>query len=217
MIKLDVIKIHKLKATRMNLFVLSSHPKIAARYHLDKHVVKMILEACQLLYTAHWAFAYPELLDCKSAIALSKKQKELSPPQSILSAPVSKTRSDEPGFRPCHIHHPCAKWVRKTVGNYKWAAELALGLAQEYEYRWPTHGSHSCKEHAKWLYENPPKEISQRARTKFVQAMEERFRQKDAIQAYRMYYTISKGEERGMLKYTRRELPEFLIESKENT
>ena len=194
----------------MNLFILSHHPRIAAKYHLDKHVVKMILEACQLLYTAHWAFAYPELLDCKSAIALSKKQKELSPPQSVLTAPVSKTRSEEPGFRPCHIHHPCAKWVRKTLGNYKWAAELALGLAQEYEYRWPGHGAHSCKAHAEWLLANPPKEVPKKSRTRFVQAMDERFQQKDSVEAYREYYRISKGEERGMLKYTRREPPDFL-------
>lgn len=196
----------------MNLFVLSFHPKIAARYHLDKHVVKMILEACQLLYTAHWTFAYPELLDCKSAIALSKKQKTLSVPNSLSSAPVSKTRREEPGFRPVHIHHPCAKWVRKTLGNYKWAAELALGLADEYEYRWPTHGSHSCRAHAQWLLDNPPQDIPQQARTRFIQAMEDRFKQKDPIQAYRLYYIISKGKERGLLHYTRREPPEFLYE-----
>ena len=196
----------------MNLFILSQQANEAAQFHLDKHVIKMLLEACQLLYTAHWAFAYPELLDCKSAIALSKKQKELSPPQSVLTAPVSKTRSEEPGFRPVHIHHPCARWVRKTLGNYEWAAKLAIGLAEEYEYRWPTHGSHSCKEHAKWLLEHPPAEIPQRARTKFVQAMEERFYDKNAVTAYRNYYIISKGKERGMLHYTRREPPDFLYE-----
>ncbi len=37
----------------MNIFVLDRNPKIAARYHCDKHVVKMILESTQLLSTAH--------------------------------------------------------------------------------------------------------------------------------------------------------------------
>ena len=38
----------------MNLFVLDFNPRIAAEHHCDKHVVKMILETAQLLYTAHW-------------------------------------------------------------------------------------------------------------------------------------------------------------------
>lgn len=37
----------------MNIFVLSRTPKLAARYHCDKHVVKMVLESAQLLCTAH--------------------------------------------------------------------------------------------------------------------------------------------------------------------
>lgn len=38
----------------MNIFLLSFNPKEAAEYHCDKHVVKMILETAQLLYSAHW-------------------------------------------------------------------------------------------------------------------------------------------------------------------
>jgi len=37
----------------MNIFYLSEDPSIAARYHNDKHVVKMILETAQILSTAH--------------------------------------------------------------------------------------------------------------------------------------------------------------------
>jgi hypothetical protein len=33
----------------VNIFVLSEHPAQAARYHADKHVVKMILESAQIL------------------------------------------------------------------------------------------------------------------------------------------------------------------------
>jgi hypothetical protein len=38
----------------MNIFLLHFNPKTAAEYHCDKHVVKMILETAQLLYTCHW-------------------------------------------------------------------------------------------------------------------------------------------------------------------
>lgn len=37
----------------MNIFALDSNPRLAAIYHCDKHVVKMILEYAQLLSTAH--------------------------------------------------------------------------------------------------------------------------------------------------------------------
>lgn len=35
----------------MNIFVLDTDPKMAAQYHCDKHVVKMILETAQILST----------------------------------------------------------------------------------------------------------------------------------------------------------------------
>ena len=36
----------------MNIFYLHNDPEICAAYHCDKHVVKMILELVQMLYTA---------------------------------------------------------------------------------------------------------------------------------------------------------------------
>ena len=38
----------------MNIFYLDKNPKLCAQYHVDRHVVKMILETAQLLSTAHW-------------------------------------------------------------------------------------------------------------------------------------------------------------------
>ena len=37
----------------MNIFHLDKDPRICARYHCDKHVVKMILETAQMLSTAY--------------------------------------------------------------------------------------------------------------------------------------------------------------------
>lgn len=37
----------------MNIFYLSPIPMIAARWHCDKHVCKMIIESAQMLSTAH--------------------------------------------------------------------------------------------------------------------------------------------------------------------
>lgn len=39
----------------MNIFILDPNPETAAKYHCDKHVVKMILESAQILCTnAHY-------------------------------------------------------------------------------------------------------------------------------------------------------------------
>jgi hypothetical protein len=38
----------------MNIFFLSANAEDAAKQHCDKHVVKMILETAQLLFTSHW-------------------------------------------------------------------------------------------------------------------------------------------------------------------
>ena len=38
----------------MNIFFLSRSPRRAAIMHCDKHVVKMIIETAQMLYSAHW-------------------------------------------------------------------------------------------------------------------------------------------------------------------
>ena len=37
----------------MNIFLLHKDPKVAAEYHCDKHVVKMILESAQMLCSAY--------------------------------------------------------------------------------------------------------------------------------------------------------------------
>ena len=38
----------------MNIFYLHHNTRKCAKYHVDRHVVKMILETCQLLCTAIW-------------------------------------------------------------------------------------------------------------------------------------------------------------------
>ena len=41
----------------MNIFLLDFNARRAAQAHCDTHVVKMILETAQLLFTAHWVLA----------------------------------------------------------------------------------------------------------------------------------------------------------------
>lgn len=191
----------------MNIFVLHWKQRKAARWHVDKHVGKMLLETCQLLYTAHWVLFYPQLRDCKFAVALSKTQKQLEVPEYMWSAPVCET-SKEPAYRPCHVWHPCAKWTRVCSGNYLWLAKLGLELAREFRFRFKK--EHSCEKHIIWLNENLPLTIRMFPRRKFPVAMDNQYKiSKDPIVCYRNYYKTSK-KDRGLVKYTEREIPHWL-------
>lgn len=181
----------------MNLFILSANAKEAAQAHADKHVVKMILETCQMLYTAHWTTQYPEL------IKKSRKNLELA---SLATAP-KKLNSDTRGYTHSHINHPCTKWIRASLENYLYACELGIQLGEEYTYRW--NKVHACAEHVRWLKENPPA-LPSIGLTPFAIAMDDKYKTShDPIECYRNYYLTAK-KDRGLLKYTRRPVPSFI-------
>ena len=107
----------------MNIFYLDKDPKIAAQYHNDKHVVKMILESCQLMSTAH------RILDGTQSIGLSKTERKVK----------RWTLPDEREqilYIAGHVNHPSAVWVRKNVDHYRWLFDLTYYLIYEYKYRY---------------------------------------------------------------------------------
>jgi hypothetical protein len=191
----------------MNIFVLHWKQRTAARWHVDKHVIKMLLETCQLLYTAHWILYYPELRECKSVVALSKAQKQLEVPEYMWSAPLCQS-TGEAGYRPCHIWHPCSSWTRVCSGNYLWLSALGLELAREFRFRFKK--EHSCEKHINWLHENIPLNIRMFPRRGFAVAMDNKYKiSDDPIVCYRHFYNTSK-KERGLIKYTGRQIPHWL-------
>jgi hypothetical protein len=95
------------------------------------------------------------------------------------------------------------------LGNYVWAAELALALAAEYSFRYGGR-EHSCQSHALWLALNPPPGISNRERVDFALAMDDSFKiSEDPVENYRNYYRTSK-QDRGLTTYTIRQRPQWL-------
>lgn len=99
----------------MNIFFLHFNPKKCAKYHVDRHVVKMILEYAQLLCTAIW-------LTCSEA----------------------KLKNNSPAYKKTHENHPSAKWVRKSKSNWLWLHKLSLKLCKEYTHRYgKTHKTES--------------------------------------------------------------------------
>lgn len=168
----------------MNIFFLSLNPKEAARLHCDKHVVKMIIETAQLLYSSHWILN-PEGLH-------------------------------ENAYKLAHKNHPCAIWVRNSISNYMWLASLGWWLCKEYQYRYGEQKVHKTEAHIVWLLNNPPKDICFGEFTNPSLAMPDEYKRQDPIESYRLYYIESKLRQRGIVRYTRREWPEFLIHSKSN-
>lgn len=194
----------------MNLFILSENPVEAAQAHADTHVVKMILEACQMLYSAHWTALHPTLLDNKSAVGISRAQKLLALPPHFADAPLRKNTSER-GYRPVHLHHPCTRWIRASKENYLFACRLALAIGEEYKFRYGK--THLCTEHAVWLLNHLPEGLPEVGLQPFAIAMDKEYKiSDDAIECYRHYYKTSK-KERGLLHYTKRDRPSFLTSS----
>lgn len=175
---------------RMNIFFLSMDPRQAAAWHCDRHVVKMLLESTQLLWTAwHILSAGEEGAD-----------------RILLSAPCALS-SGKPGYRPTHKNHPCAIWVRAAAGNYRWLVALARSLAAEYHFRWGRAEPHACEAHVEWLAAHEPNGLPAGPLTWPALAMPLPYKISPSPTAcYKAYY-LGQKRDRGLLVYTRRELP----------
>ena len=170
----------------MNIFYLSHKTTRCARWHCDKHVVKMILETAQLLYTAHWV--------------LSKE------PPDFSTAPQRAT--GERGYLSIkNKKHPSAIWARESLDHYVWLCQFGLALCDEYRFRFGTKKRHACEDHILWLYEFPPDALQPLGWTQPPQAMPTLYQKKDSVAAYRQYYRIGKKE---LLTYTKRHAPHWI-------
>ena len=159
----------------MNIFILDEDPIQAARMQCDKHVVKMPLESAQMLSAAHRTIDYDTL------------------------------PTDSKIYQVSHQHHPCTKWVMKSLANYMWLWNHFKALANEYEYRY-------YLEHKSWwtlrdVLSQPPKNIADIGLTPFAQAMPEQYKNDDAVVAYRDFY---KSEKKKFLNYRKRTAPSWL-------
>jgi hypothetical protein len=90
----------------MNIFAVHENPVIAAHMLCDKHVVKMIVEGCQMLSTNHRLAA-----------------------SHIVYAPVEL-------YKQSFANHPCTIWARQTKDNYMWLAHHTNELSREYTRRY---------------------------------------------------------------------------------
>lgn len=114
-------------------------------------------------------------------------------------------------YKRTHYNHPCAKWARELAGNYLWLVQHGLALCVEYQYRY--NKEHKCKSVIQWCFDNMhlikfQKDDYYRV-TPFPQAMPDKYKNIDAVKAYRAYYN---GEKLKFAKYTKREKPEWVLD-----
>ena len=107
----------------MNIFYLDHDVTKCAEMHNDKHTVKMILEYCQLLSTAHRYLDGVEVIGKTKNGRNAKRWKLLDSRETIL-------------YSATHINHPSAVWARKSTMNYYWLHTLLTTLCKEYTYRY---------------------------------------------------------------------------------
>ncbi len=166
----------------MNIFFLSWDPRLAAQYAIDKHVIKMILESTQLLYSVY----------------------HLTNEELLKSCPYEV-------YRLTHKNHPCSVWARERFENFRWLLLLGLEYCEEYTHRYSSEETlkeHACQKHLVWMVNNLPK-LPAGPMTFPALAMPDKYKNTDPVKAYRDYYIYEKLKLSG---YTNRETPEWFID-----
>lgn len=164
-------KISRSTYTTMNIFALHNDPDQAARWHVDKHVVKMVTETAQCLACAAIRHDVPT---------------ELMP----------LTKQGTP-MRGGYHHHPSSIWAGNTRSNYLWLCHLGRSLADEYTARYgKTHASQAQVECLTTLASHIPDgqlepfaiAISPDSKCRLIPD----FDMLDPITQYRLYYIMDK-------------------------
>jgi hypothetical protein len=172
----------------VNTFVLSYDPREAARFHCNKHVVKMILESAQMLCTSHWLHL------------LYSEDKSLNDFKRVRDAQAwlyENTPKDlQPPWKLTHARHPCTLWTASNVANYSWQLNLCKALLHEYKLRY--NKVHKTSYEAKWLSKNLPLGIKEGYLENFPVCMKDDFKVYredgtiDVVASYKQYYIKDK-------------------------
>ena len=164
----------------MNIFYLDHDPRKCAEMHNDKHCVKMILEYCQLLSTAH------RIIDGKETMAKSKTGRNVK-------RWVLDDERESILYSATHINHPSAIWCRQSDKNYFWLGSLLNQLCNEYTYRYGKTHKTDCDGLVSYLSNYKPKNIPIGEFTQPTPAMPDDVKVPgDSIASYRNYYINNK-------------------------
>ena len=186
----STFSIYQEESLYMNIFYLSNNPEKAAQMHCDKHVVKMIVEYCQLLSTSH------RLLDGYPYRGLSD--------QSITTThwQLNDEREDML-YKATHVAHPSSIWTRQNSEHYKWLYTLLCCLLEEYKWRYKK-PQHACERLLPYLA-LLPHGMPEGCFTPPTPVMQPHYViPGDSVTSYRKYYMEVKS---GFATWKRREKP----------
>ena len=175
----------------MNIFYLHEDPIQNAKWHIDKHIVKMPIEYAQLMSTAH-RLLDGEMYLGKTAIGRNIKRWRLHDEREDIL------------YKASHINHPSAVWVRESIENYFEMYKLYIAVLSEFTNRYgKIHGS--SKPSIALI--RPPSNIPMVKGTQLPQCMPEICKVKNnPILAYRNYYIVEKNS---FASWKNREIPEW--------
>ena len=176
----------------MNIFYLHEDPVQNAKWHIDKHIVKMPIEYAQLMSTAH------RMLDGWQYVSRTKNGHKIKRWKMI------NEHKENLLYKASHVNHPSAQWVRESKQNYMVMWKIYMATLAEYTNRYGrVHGSSRL---AMDLM-RPPKLIKDKGLTALPQCMPEYCKvENDPIQAYRTYYIMEKNS---FASWKNRETPEW--------
>lgn len=122
----------------------------------------------------------------------------------LLSSAVRLFNIDA-GYKLTHINHPCSIWVRESLSNWLWLQSLVEALHKEWQYRF-----NHIKNHKSYdvMHSLPIPPIDDIGLTNFALAMPDIYKKDCPITSYRTYYI---GEKQHLFKWTKREIPKWLI------
>ncbi len=182
----------------MNIFYLDRKPQVCAEMHLDKHVVKMIIEYAQLMSTAHRVLDGEEYYD-KTANGRKIKRWRLSDDREVKLMKAS------------HINHPSAIWVRQSKNNYVWLYQMWACLLREYTHRYGK--VHACARLIDVLAEIPHN-LQDDDFSEPTPAMPDECKiAGNSLASYHKYYVERKNH---FAKWTKREVPLWYKEAINN-
>jgi len=186
----------------MNIFCLDYNPEIAARYHCNAHVVKMILESGQMLSTAH------RILD--GALSVIKHTTKKGKLRNKKVWTLDDSREDIL-YKVAHPNHPSTKWTMMSALNYDWHYFLFTALCDEYTFRY--HKIHKTDAILRSILATRPNNIVTDPSddiTVFALAMKshpECMDPADPVGSYRKFYMTK--QERIKMVWTNRQIPSW--------
>jgi hypothetical protein len=163
----------------MNIFCLDENPQLCAKYHCNKHVVKMITEHNQMLTT--------------NLYILNGLSKEEINHSTFNNFPRKNADGSQNPYRIVHVNHPCTKWLRASKFNTLWLLLMNKYLCDEYLERYGK--KHKGNIINNWLMQkyNSMYLFGEPHLMKHVQAMPKDVKNENAVIAYRQYYVKYKS------------------------